>query len=317
MGRMNRQEARVRRKPKGRRVDGILLLDKPSGIRSNEALQRAKHLFKARKAGHTGSLDRLASGLLPICFGEATKLSAFLLDSSKRYVAQIRLGITTTTGDSDGEVRDQRPVPPFDDTLLEQITSQFCGEIEQIPPMYSALKVNGTRLYELAYKGVEIERKPRPVTIHELKVVALSQDTLEAHVYCSKGTYIRTLAEDFGEALGCGAHVVSLRRTAVGPFPDHRMVTLETLEALHGDDQLDVADSYLLPVDAACDGWPSLDLNEDMARFVRKGNPVLVPKSPTQGWVRLYGSAQEFVGVGEILDDGRVAPRRILQLGAR
>ena len=296
----------------GRPVDGILLLDKPSGIRSNEALQEVKTLLRARKAGHTGSLDKLASGMLPICLGEATKISGFLLDASKRYESRIRLGTTTSTGDSDGEVREVREIPRLDAEYLAQIADFFSGEIEQVPPMHSALKVNGQRLYELAYRGIEVERKARKVTIYDLALHLTSPDTIEAKVHCSKGTYIRTLAEDIGAKLGCGAHVVALRRVAVGPFSQHQMCTLESIRTAC-ESSPEAADELLFPTDAAVASWPKIGLNETMAQFIRNGHPVIVPRAPTAGWVRMYDPAHRFVGVGEILDDGRVAPRRLLQ----
>ena len=296
----------------GRPVDGILLLDKPSGIRSNEALQQIKSMFGARKAGHTGSLDRLASGMLPICLGEATKISGFLLDSSKSYESRFRLGITTNTGDSDGEVRDTREVPALSVRQMRELERAFSGEIEQIPPMHSALKVNGQRLYELAYQGVEVKREARPVTIYNLSLELCAPDTIAAKVHCSKGTYIRTLAEDIGAKIGCGAHVVALRRTAVGPFEEDKMLSMEAIK-LACEAGMQEADKLLLPSDAAVGGWPEIGLNEAMAQFVRNGHPVIVPRAPTAGWVRLYDPARQFVGVGEVLDDGRVAPRRLLQ----
>lgn len=210
-----------------RRVDGILLLDKPEGMTSNRALQRVKHLFAARKAGHTGSLDPLATGLLPLCFGEATKVSGFLLEADKRYRVTCRLGITTTTGDREGEPLQRRPVPVLDDAAITAVLQRFIGRIEQVPPMYSALKHKGERLYHLARQGIEVERAPRAVTIHDLVLLARGEEELELEVHCSKGTYVRTLCEDIGEALGCGAHVTALRRTALGPFVDVSMVTLE------------------------------------------------------------------------------------------
>lgn len=295
----------------GRNVHGVLLLDKPIGITSNDALQRVKQLFRARKAGHTGSLDPLASGMLPICLGEGTKFSSFLLDADKHYRVVCKLGIKTSTGDAEGEVIEERPVPALDGAMIESVLAGFRGEIEQIPPMYSALKHEGKRLYELARQGLEVERKPRPVTIYALEYQGLEGDELSIHVHCSKGTYVRTLAEDIGERLGCGAHVSVLRRQAVGPYGEEGMVTLETLEGL-AKDGFAALDALLLPLESALGNWPELQLTEDSAFYVKQGQPVQVPKAPSSGWVRLYNKQHEFIGVGEIQDDGKVAPRRLV-----
>lgn len=302
------------RKAKGRPVQGILLLDKPSGMTSNEALQRVKRLYFARKAGHTGSLDPLASGMLPICLGEATKASGFLLDADKRYWVRCKLGERTNTGDSEGEVVESRPVGRYTETEVETVLDRFRGTISQVPPMYSALKHQGQRLYALARQGVEVEREPREVNIHELVLRRLDGDCLEFEVHCSKGTYVRTLAEDIGEALGCGAHVTGLRRTLVGPYREEQMVTMERLQALHGEDR-SALDKLLLPVESALVQWPDVNLTSDAAFYLRQGQPVLVPRAPTSGWVRLYVGDRTFLGMGEIIDDGRVAPRRLMKSG--
>jgi tRNA pseudouridine55 synthase len=299
-----------RRRRSGRNVQGILLLDKPVGMTSNAALQRAKRLFQAQKAGHTGSLDPLADGLLPVCFGAATKVSAFLLDADKRYWVRIKLGVTTTTADAEGEVVATRPVTGIGEADLERVLQQFEGEIEQIPPMYSALKHKGERLYKLAREGVEVEREPRRITIYSLKLLGCDLPEFELEVHCSKGTYVRVLAEDIGAALGCGAHVTALRRTGVGPYREEGMVTMEALErdAAEGPQALDV---LLLPTESAMGQWPEVRLSPDSSFYLRQGQPVLVPNAPVEGWVRLY-DADGFIGVGEILDDGRVAPRRLM-----
>ncbi len=302
----------ARRRVKGRPVHGILLLDKPSGITSNEALQTVKHLFFARKAGHTGSLDPLASGLLPICLGEATKVSGFLLDADKRYWVECKLGERTATGDAEGEVLESRPVASYDEQQLEAVLAQFRGPIQQIPPMYSALKHQGQRLYKLARQGIEVEREPRDIQIHALNLLAFAGDRLEIDVHCSKGTYVRTLAEDIGEKLGCGAHVTGLRRTAVGPYREDQMVTLQQLETMHAEDRRSL-DKLLLSVESALMQWPDVSLSSDAAFYLQQGQPVLVPHAPTSGWVRLYQNKDDFLGMGEILDDGRVAPRRLLK----
>jgi tRNA pseudouridine55 synthase len=294
-----------------RQVNGFLLLDKPVGWTSNAALQAVKRLFQAAKAGHTGSLDPLASGLLPICLGEATKLSGFLLNADKSYRFTCRLGITTATGDAEGEVIATRTVEAFSREVVEAALQRFTGVIQQIPPMYSALKRQGQPLYKLARKGIEVEREPREVTIHELRLLRLEGEELECEMRCTKGTYVRALAADLGEALGCGAHIAALRRTGVEPYDASRMVTQETLveQAELGFAALD---ALLLPLDSAVAQWPAVRVQADSAFYLRQGQPVLVPRAPTQGWVRLYLGEQEFLGLGEISDDGRVAPRRLL-----
>jgi tRNA pseudouridine55 synthase len=294
-----------------RRVNGILLLDKPSGMTSNAALQAVKRLYHARKAGHTGSLDPLATGLLPLCFGEATKVSGFLLDADKRYRVVCKLGERTTTGDAEGEVLEQRPVENVTGASLRKMLEGFVGEIEQIPPMYSAVKHKGERLYKLARQGVEVEREARKVDIHSLELRDFSPPVFEIDVHCSKGTYVRTLVEDIGELLGCGAHVTALRRLAVGPFDDSQLIDMETLEAKAAE-SMAALDKLLLPMESGLAQWPGVRLSGDAAFYLRQGQPVLVPQAPTEGWVRLYEGESRFLGMGEILDDGRVAPRRLM-----
>jgi tRNA pseudouridine55 synthase len=301
-----------RRRAKGRDVNGILLLDKPSGITSNAALQQVKRLYFARKAGHTGSLDPLASGVLPICMGEATKVSAFLLDADKRYRVRCQLGVRTATGDAEGEILASSAVDCYSRAQLESVLEQFRGSIEQIPPMYSALKHQGQRLYKLARQGVEVERQPRPVEIYALVLTGQGDDWIEIDVHCSKGTYVRTLVEDIGERLGCGAHVSGLRRTAVGPYDETGLVTITALEELKQSD-LAAMDRLLLPIESALTQWPGVELSNDAAFYLQQGQPVLVPRAPTSGWVRLYERDHTFLGMGEILDDGRVAPRRLMK----
>lgn len=302
----------ARRRPKGRPVNGILLLDKPVGLTSNAALQQVKRLFKAAKAGHTGNLDPLASGLLPLCFGEATKFSAFLLDSDKQYRGTCKLGVTTTSADAEGEVLERKPVGEYTREQVEAVLAQFTGEIEQIPPMHSAIKVNGQPLYKLAHQGKEIAREPRRITIYSLDLVSLEGDELVLDVRCSKGTYVRTLAEDIGKKLGCGAHLSALRRTAAGPFSIDEAVTLPELEHL-ADEGLAVLDRTLLPVEAALGDWPELVLSDNTAYYLRQGQAVQIPRAPTSGLVRLFvGDEHRFIGVGRILGDGRVAPQRLV-----
>ncbi|MGD2112632.1 MAG: tRNA pseudouridine(55) synthase TruB [Gammaproteobacteria bacterium] len=297
-----------------RKVNGILLLDKPAGLTSNAALQVVKKLFQARKAGHTGSLDPLATGLLPICFGEATKISGFLLDADKRYHVFCRLGVRTTTGDSEGEVIERLPTDTVTEARIRAVMADFRGVIAQVPPMYSALKHKGERLYKLARQGVEVEREPRTVTVHALDLLAYIDSVAEISVECSKGTYVRTLVEDIGTALGCGAHVTALRRLGVGPFDDSRLYDLETLQELAATG-FATLDGSLLPVESGLSQWPGVRLSGDAAFYIRQGQPVQVPQAPSRGWVRLYEGETQFLGMGEILDDGRVAPRRLMAGG--
>jgi len=308
--------ARRRSRNKGRRLDGILLLDKPIGLTSNAALQEVKRLYRAQKAGHTGSLDPQASGLLPICFGEATKLSAYLLDADKAYEGTCKLGVITRTADAEGEVVETRPVEGIDEARVQAVLARFIGEIQQVPPMHSAVKVNGQPLYKLAHQGLEIEREPRTVTIHELEMTRLEGDELDIRLRCSKGTYVRALAEEIGEALGCGAHLSALRRTRAGPFHIDEAVSLAELEAL-AESGLEALDARLLPMETALADWPAVRLSDNSAWYLTQGQPVLVPQAPTSGWVRLYQGETRFLGVGQVLDDGRIAPRRLVGLGGR
>ncbi|MBP6243270.1 MAG: tRNA pseudouridine(55) synthase TruB [Chromatiaceae bacterium] len=306
-----------RRRRLGRDIDGILLLDKPLNLTSNEALQRVKRLFQANKAGHTGSLDPLATGLLPVCLGGATKFSTYLLDADKRYRVRVRLGVTTTTADAEGEVLETRPVEGLDEARVRAALDCFRGPIDQLPPMYSAVKHQGERLYKLARQGIEVERQTRTVTIHALELLDLALPELEMDVHCSKGTYVRTLAEDIGAMLGCGGHVIGLRRIGVGPYvqPESRFVTLSEIEAIVMADEegaFPALDALLLPLESALDHWPAVRLTADAAFYLRQGQAVLVPQAPTEGLVRLYDPSLHFLGVGCILDDGKVQPKRLL-----
>ncbi|MBK1701169.1 tRNA pseudouridine(55) synthase TruB [Thiococcus pfennigii] len=301
-----------RRRRPGRDVSGILLLDKPAGLTSNAALQRVKYLYRAAKAGHTGSLDPLATGLLPLCFGAATKFSAFLLDADKRYRVRVRLGETTSTADAEGEVIATAPVDGVDEAALRAALAEFLGPIEQLPPMYSAVKHQGERLYKLARQGIEVERQARAVTIFSIELCGFALPDFEMEVHCSKGTYVRSLAEDIGNRLGCGGHVVALRRTGVGPYRDDgaTFVTIEDVEqaAEQGPEALD---ALLLPLDSTLGHWPAVRLSEDAAFYLRQGQAVLVPRAPLEGLVRLYDPSNRFIGVGEVLDDGKVQPKRL------
>ncbi len=304
-----------RRRAHGRNISGILLLDKPQGLTSNEALQRVKRLYQAAKAGHTGSLDPLATGLLPICLGGATKFSTFLLDADKRYRVRVHLGVTTTTADAEGEVVSTAPVDGIGEAHLRAALDRFLGAIEQLPPMYSAVKHQGQRLYKLARQGIEVERTPRVVNVFGLDLLTVEMPDFELDVHCSKGTYVRTLAEDIGNALGCGGHVTALRRTGVGPYVESetRFVTLEELEQLaDAEAGLAAADELLLPLESALGHCPPVRLSEDAAFYLRQGQAVLVPQAPTEGLVRLYDPSRKFIGVGYILEDGKVQPKRLL-----
>lgn len=298
---------------KGRNIHGVLLLDKPSGMTSNGALQIVKRLFNARKAGHTGSLDPLATGVLPLCLGEATKISGFLLDASKGYRSVFKLGIRTDSGDADGTVLATQPVAALSLDAIHAVLTRFTGDIVQIPPMHSAIKQNGVPLYRLAHQGLEVERLPRNVTIHELTLLRFENDELEVAVRCSKGTYIRVLAEDIGAALGCGAHVAQLRRDLVEPYNLSQAVTLQQLQD-DAQQGMDVLDRRLLPIDSALADWPGVNLSDDAAYFLKRGQTVFIPRTSDRGWVRLFNGQMNFLGIGQVLDDGRVAPRRLLNL---
>jgi tRNA pseudouridine55 synthase len=301
------------RAPKGRSINGILLLDKPKGLTSNLALQITKRLYNAEKAGHTGSLDPLASGMLPICFGEATKFSQFLLEADKRYQVTAQLGIKTTTGDTEGEVIGEKPIPHLSEEAIEKLFATFIGAIQQIPSMYSAIKQNGQPLYKLARQGIEVTREPRTIQIYSITYLSHNQDSISFAVHCSKGTYVRTLVEDMGEALGCGAHVTELRRLTVGSYQAEQMQTLSHLEELAENQAREVMDSYLLRVDSAIVHWPELPLSEAAIYYIKQGQPVIAPYAPSSGWVKITRKNGDFLGVGEILDDGRLAPRRLVQ----
>ncbi len=304
-----------KRRSPGRNVAGILLLDKPLGLTSNDALQRIKRLYRAAKAGHTGSLDPLATGLLPVCLGAATKFSAFLLDADKRYRVRVRLGVTTTTADAEGEVVETKPIEGVDPARVRAVLDGFLGLIEQLPPMYSAVKHGGERLYKLARQGLEVERTPRPIHIFSLDLLACELPEIELDVHCSKGTYVRTLAEDIGRALGCGGHVSQLRRTGVGPYAENVVdfVTLDQVRDLAEEEGAAARlDALLLPLDSALGHWPAVKLSADAAFYLQQGQAVLVPQAPTEGLVRLYDVSKHFLGVGEIQEDGKVQPKRLI-----
>lgn len=298
------------RRKKGTDVNGILLLDKPLGRSSNSALQKVRYLFNAKKAGHTGSLDPLASGVLPVCFGEASKVTSFLLDSNKSYTCTAQLGQTTTTGDKEGEVLQDRTIPSFTSESLEEILNNFRGDIKQVPPMYSALKHNGQPLYKLARQGIEIKRKERSVTIFDLDLLDHTSDSITLNIRCSKGTYIRTLAQDIGETLGCGAHLSMLRRTNVEPFDCSKLYTIEELEQLASTQSLD---DTLLPIDSALPDQPALSLSDDELKRIQFGLKVSRRDIPDSQIIRLYSSTNQFIGIGRISSDKQLTAKRLMR----
>jgi len=296
---------------RGRKVNGIFLLNKPTGISSNQALQKVKKLFNAAKAGHTGSLDPLASGMLPICLGEATKFSQFLLNSDKRYQVQGLLGVKTETSDAEGDVIATSEVNVNRSEFLS-IMENYRGDIEQLPSMYSAIKVDGQPLYKLAREGKTVERPTRIVTIYELELTGFDSPYVEMDVFCSKGTYIRNLVEDIGDELECGAHVTRLHRSQVGPYRADSMVTLEQAEDLVQQSGLEALDKLLLPVYSSVSHWPEVLLNTSLAFYIQQGQPIQVTDAPDKGGVRLMAENGEFLGIGEINEDGMVAPKRLI-----
>jgi len=299
----------VARARRGDAVDGVLLLDKPSGITSNLALQKARRLLNAAKAGHTGTLDPLASGLLPLTLGEATKFSSDLLEADKAYRATLQLGVRTSTADADGDVIETRPVA-VTRADIDAVLPRFTGTIAQVPPMHSALKRDGRALYEYARDGIELERAPRQVTIHRLEVVAHQDSTVTIDVDCSKGTYVRVLAEDIGAALGCGAHLAALRRTRVGALSLERSVTLDALENMPPA----VRREWLMPVDALLAALPRVELDDMRARRFQHGNPIDLGGAP--GRTRVYGPDGRLLGLADLDEHGALNPRRLLAVAA-
>jgi len=306
------------RRRKGRPINGVILLDKPTGISSNDALQKVKRIYFAEKAGHTGALDPLATGMLPICLGEATKFSQFLLDSDKRYRVIAKLGERTNTSDSDGEVVETRPID-VDLAKLEACIEKFRGESDQVPSMFSALKYQGKPLYEYARQGIEVPRESRKITVYEIVLHRFEGDEVEMEVHCSKGTYIRTIVDDLGEMLGCGAHVTMLRRTAVANYPYENMVTLEQLNELlehaHREEKAprELLDPLLMPMDTAVEDLPEVNLNAELTNLVQHGMPVQVLGAPEGTPLRMTsGDERLFIGVAEVNADGKVAPKRLV-----
>jgi tRNA pseudouridine55 synthase len=301
------QVKRVRRD-----VSGVLVLDKPHGFTSNAALQKIRWLLNAEKGGHTGSLDPLATGVLPLCFGEATKFSQYLLDADKAYETVMQLGVITTTADAEGEVLERRPVAVTADSL-EAALDSFRGDICQVPPMYSALKKDGQPLYKLARAGEVVEREARSVTIARLELIGLEGDRARLAVACSKGTYVRTLVEDIGQALGCGAHVAELRRTQAGPFTLAQAISLDELERAHAEGGAEALDRLLLACDSGLEHWPLVRLSEHSAYYWLHGQPVRVPEAPKFGLLRIQDHNGRFIGIAEVSEDGRIAPRRLIR----
>jgi tRNA pseudouridine55 synthase len=294
-------------------VDGILLLDKPEGITSNAALQRVKRIYSAKKAGHTGSLDPLASGMLPICLGEATKFSQFLLDADKVYQVTIKLGISTTTGDAEGDVVKERAVPKLSVADVNKVLEGFIGDVVQVPSMYSAIKHNGQPLYKLARQGIEVERAPRTIKIFSIELLDFKENLLMLKIHCSKGTYVRTLAEDVGEKLNCGGHVAVLRRLQVDQYFAEQMVPLAKLESLIENRDFLELDQLLLPIESMVTHWPKVKISEAALYYLNHGQSVIIPHAPTHGRVCLVRNDGKFIGIGEIMDDGKVAPKRLMQ----
>ncbi|WP_018274559.1 tRNA pseudouridine(55) synthase TruB [Teredinibacter turnerae] len=311
-----------RRRKFGRPLHGVVVIDKPAGMTSNDVVQKAKRLFFANKTGHTGALDPLATGVLPLCFGEATKFSQYLLDSDKAYKSTFHLGVSTDTADADGQTLSTRDASALTVVQVRQAMTAYLGDIEQVPPMYSALKKDGQPLYKLAREGIEVEREARPVTILEYELLQFRPGVVaevDVYIACTKGTYVRTLAEDLGRDLQVGAHVAKLRRVQAGPFSEAQALDLGALEQERGEDRAEALDHHLLPVDAPVAELPRLDLDEHSAFYFSRGQAVInnqVYRLGDEGdKVRVFDANEQFLGVAEITDDGRVAPKRLVQYG--
>lgn len=293
-------------------ITGVLLLDKPEGLTSNQALQKVKHLVGAKKAGHTGSLDPKATGMLAICLGQATGFSQYLLESDKEYLVEGQLGAVTPSGDSETEITQQRPFSHITREQVEAALQDFRGQILQTPPMYSAIKVQGSPLYRLARKGVTVAREPRQVTVYSLNLEAFQEGRVTLRMRCSKGTYVRTIITDLGEKLGCGAYVTKLRRLAIGPYSAHEMVTLEELSAkIAAGDNLA---STIKPVSSILQNLQTVVVTQAMQYYLRHGNSILAPQTPDGGLVQLVGKAGELVGVGEVLANGKIGPCKLMRV---
>ncbi|MEI6898097.1 MAG: tRNA pseudouridine(55) synthase TruB [Psychromonas sp.] len=308
------------RRGKGRSINGVLLLDKPTDISSNHALQRVKRIFFANKAGHTGALDPLATGMLPICLGEATKFSQFLLDSDKRYIVTAKLGVRTDTSDSQGDVVCEKPVS-VTQAQLDVAIDTFRGDIMQIPSMYSALKFEGKPLYKYAREGITIDRPARPISVYEINQLRFEGDEIDLDIHVSKGTYIRTIVDDLGELLGCGAHVSMLRRTQVADYPYENMVTINQLDRLieQAKEQdispYELLDPLLLAMDTAVKNYPEVNISAAMGDYILHGQPVQIFGAPDDTLVRItVGETHTFIGMGQMNDDGLIAPKRLVNL---
>lgn len=297
---------------RGRDIDGVFLLDKPQGMSSNDIMQKVKRVFQANKAGHTGALDPLATGMLPICLGEATKFSQFLLDADKRYQVTAKLGERTDTSDAEGQVVETRDVQVDVQDILAALP-HFRGNLMQVPTMFSALKHQGKPLYEYARAGITVEREARPITIFDLQFITYDAPYLTLEVHCSKGTYIRTLVDDLGEYLGCGAHVTVLRRTAVANYPVEAMMDWDTLQVLAAQQDLALLDQHLLPTDSAVSALPALHLNQEQSKAISFGQRVKFD-NPTQltGQVRLFSDTQQFLGVALVDEHNVIRPQRLM-----
>jgi len=297
---------------RGRDIHGVFLLDKPQGMSSNDIMQKVKRIFQANKAGHTGALDPLATGMLPICLGEATKFSQFLLDADKRYLVTAKLGERTDTSDAEGQIVETRDVNVKTPEILTAL-EQFRGDILQVPTMFSALKHNGKPLYEYARQGITVEREARPITIFELNFIEYNAPYLTLEVHCSKGTYIRTLVDDLGEVLGCGAHVTMLRRTAVADYPTEKMLDWNALQALAESQDLSLLDALLLPMDTAVAKLPALTLNESQTQGIGFGQRIKFDNlNRLQGQVRLFSHENRFLGVAVIDENNVIRPQRLV-----
>ncbi|ERH27477.1 tRNA pseudouridine synthase B [Aggregatibacter sp. oral taxon 458 str. W10330] len=297
---------------RGRDIHGVFLLDKPQGMSSNDIMQKVKRIFQANKAGHTGALDPLATGMLPICLGEATKFSQFLLDADKHYLVTAKLGERTDTSDAEGQIVETRDVNVETSEILTAL-EQFRGDILQVPTMFSALKHNGKKLYEYARQGITVEREARPITIFELNFIEYNAPYLTLEVHCSKGTYIRTLVDDLGEALGCGAHVTMLRRTAVADYPTEKMLDWHALQSLAEQQDLALLDALLLPMDTTVAKLPALTLNESQTQGIGFGQRIKFDNSNRlQGQVRLFSHENRFLGVAVIDENNVIRPQRLM-----
>ncbi|MBE9533349.1 MAG: tRNA pseudouridine(55) synthase TruB [Proteobacteria bacterium] len=299
-----------RRNKKGRNITGIVIIDKPTGRTSNHVLQQVKRLFDAKKAGHTGALDPLATGVLPICLGEATKVSSYLLDADKAYHVTCKLGVVTDSGDSDGEILSTSEIPQFDEQAILDLLPKFIGEQDQVPPMFSALKYQGQPLYKLARQGIEVERKSRRITIYDIQLLSITEDSFSLAVRCSKGTYIRTLVEDISHDLGCGGHVSALRRVTAAGYDLQQSLTVEQLMEI-AEKGIDSLDSLLLPTEDALPDWPMVVCNDDEVSALRHGQYIQAEQAFESKNIRLFSADKSFIGLGEMSEQGVVAPKRV------